>query len=399
MSSLRHLALACGCSTSGSSSTTRRGYSPISTRRCRSVERGSTIAQLRAATECQPLGSPHAKAEHRRRVEAGLLPGEETAVNCDHRRGPDWSAALVIVRPATVIGWHRRGFAWYWTRQSRAIGGPRRPRQELRRLVRDMANANPLWGAPRIHGELMKLGLAVSQRTISRLMPRRRRPPSQTWRTILRNHVASLVVIDFFTVPTITGRVLFVLVVLAHDRRRILHVNVTPTPTSVWTRNSSARPFPGRWPRGLCGTTAIRSSTPRSASRLGLRLDGRSHGAAVTLAESVRRARHRLGSPRVPGLRHRAQRTALAATPPSLPRVRPPVADASRARQTHARRASGRRRRSGPGRRAARGRRTASSLQAPRRCVTPPLGTKRVTTTLRDLALLSADPTCSSFRP
>ena len=160
-----------------------------------------------------------------------------------YRAWPEWKTALVTLRPATVIGWHRRGFARFWTWRSRPIGGRRRVSGELRRLIREMANANPLWGAPRIHGELVKLGLAVSERTVSRLMPRRRRPPSQTWRTFLQNHASSLVALDFFTVPTITGRVLFVLVVLAHERRRILHVNVTPHPTSSWTAQQLREAF------------------------------------------------------------------------------------------------------------------------------------------------------------
>jgi putative transposase len=114
----------------------------------------------------------------------------------------------------------------------------------LGHLIHQMAAANPLWGAPRIHGELLKLGLDVSERTISRLLPRRRRPPSQTWRTFLENHVGSLVAVDFLTVPTITCRLLFVLVVLAHDRRRILHVNVTAHPTSAWTRQQLREALP-----------------------------------------------------------------------------------------------------------------------------------------------------------
>ena len=160
------------------------------------------------------------------------------------RAWTDWRSALVIVRPATVVAWHRRGFAWYWTWRSRPTGGRPRVTGELRRLIHEMADANPLWGAPRIHGELAKLGLAVSERTVSRLMPRRRRPPSQTWRTFLQNHTSALVALDFFTVPTLTGRVLFVLVVLAHERRRILHVNVTAHPTSAWTRQQLREAFP-----------------------------------------------------------------------------------------------------------------------------------------------------------
>jgi hypothetical protein len=152
------------------------------------------------------------------------------------RTWTDWRSALVIIRPATVVAWHRRGFAWYWTWRSRPIGGRPRVRNELRRLIGEMAGANPLWGAPRIHGELAKLGVSVSERTVSRLRPRRRRPPSQTWRTFLQHHASALVALDVFTVPTLTGRVRFVLVVLAHARRRILHVNVTARPTSAWTR-------------------------------------------------------------------------------------------------------------------------------------------------------------------
>jgi putative transposase len=156
----------------------------------------------------------------------------------------DWKSALEIVRPTTVIAWHRRGFAWYWTRRSRPRGGRPHVLAGVRRLTREMVLANPLWGAPRIHGELLKLGFEVSERTISRLMPRRRTPPSQTWRTFLENHVGSTVAIDFFAVPTLTCNILFVFVVLAHDRRRILHVNMTQHLTSAWTRQQLREAFP-----------------------------------------------------------------------------------------------------------------------------------------------------------
>jgi transposase InsO family protein len=107
-----------------------------------------------------------------------------------------------------------------------------------------MAQANPLWGAPRIHGELQKLGIEVAERTVSRLLSTRRTPPSQTWRTFLANHVRDLVSIDFFTVPTVGFRVLFVLVVLAHHRRRVIHFNVTEHPTSQWTAQQIVDAFP-----------------------------------------------------------------------------------------------------------------------------------------------------------
>src|SRR5262250_1347100 len=107
-----------------------------------------------------------------------------------------------------------------------------------------MATSNPLWGAPRIHGELLKLGFEISERTVSRLMPKRNREPSQTWKTFLSNHVGQLVSIDFFTVPTLQLRVLFVFVALAHERRRVVHFNVTEHPTAEWTAQQMIEAFP-----------------------------------------------------------------------------------------------------------------------------------------------------------
>src|SRR5438552_12301768 len=115
---------------------------------------------------------------------------------------------------------------------------------EIKALVIRMAAGNPLWGAPRIHGELLKLGIDVGERTVSRLLPKRRSLPSQTWRTFLTNHLRDLVSIDFFTVPTARLRVLFVFVVLAHDRRRVLHFNVAEHPTAAWTAQQIVDAFP-----------------------------------------------------------------------------------------------------------------------------------------------------------
>jgi putative transposase len=157
----------------------------------------------------------------------------------------EWRQALIIVTPDTVLRWHRRRFRDYWAKLSRRpqVGRPSM-NPEIIALVRKMAAANPLWGAPRIHGELRKLGIEVAERTVSRLMPRRPTPPSQTWRTFLTNHVRDLVSIDFFTVPTAQLRVLFVLVVLAHHRRRVLHCNVTEHPTAAWTAQQIVDTFP-----------------------------------------------------------------------------------------------------------------------------------------------------------
>src|SRR6202521_5098508 len=157
----------------------------------------------------------------------------------------EWRMALIVVQPDTVVRWHRQSLRRRWTQLSTPTrpGRPSTP-EAIRTLVDQMAAANPLWGAPRIHGELGRLGIEVSERTVSRLLRRRRRPPSQTWRTFLTNHVASLVSMDFFTVPTPTGRVLFVLVLLTHHRRRIVHVAVTEHPSAARTAQQIIEAFP-----------------------------------------------------------------------------------------------------------------------------------------------------------
>jgi len=161
------------------------------------------------------------------------------------RAWPRWRSALVLVQPDTVIRWHREWLRRRWARCSGRNRGGRPPLDpELRRLIIGMATANPLWGAPRIHGELRALGTQVSERAVSRLMARLSRPPSQTWRTFLTNHLAAFASMDFFTVSTLTGRLLFVFVVLSHDRRRILHVNCTERPTSAWTAQQLNEAFP-----------------------------------------------------------------------------------------------------------------------------------------------------------
>jgi hypothetical protein len=137
-----------------------------------------------------------------------------------------WRESLVLVKPETVVRWHRVGFRVYWRRKSRVRGRPRKPR-DARTLVLRMARENPLWGAPRIHGEMLKLGIEVSQATVSSLLSRPllsrpRRPPSQTWRTFIKNHAKEIASIDFFTVPTATFKVLYVFLVLSHERRRVL---------------------------------------------------------------------------------------------------------------------------------------------------------------------------------
>jgi putative transposase len=156
-----------------------------------------------------------------------------------------WDQVLIIVKPETVLAWHRKGFCLFWSWRVRR-GKPGRPGvpHEIRDLIRMISRNNPRWGAPRIHGELLKLGIEITQPTVAKYMVRHRKPPSQTWRTFLDNHVRNMVFVDFFTVPTVRFQVLYVFLVLAHDRRRILHFGVTAHPTAEWTAQQMREAFP-----------------------------------------------------------------------------------------------------------------------------------------------------------
>jgi transposase InsO family protein len=157
-----------------------------------------------------------------------------------------WRSVLRLAQPETVIHWHRQGFALFWRWKSRARAAGRKSlAPETIGLIRQMSQANPLWGAPRIHGELLKLGITVAQRTVSKYMMRPpRRSTNQTWTTFLRNHLGQMVSVDFLTVPTLKFQVLYVFVVLSHARRRILHFNVTAHPSARWTAQQLREAFP-----------------------------------------------------------------------------------------------------------------------------------------------------------
>ena len=144
-----------------------------------------------------------------------------------------------------MIAWHRSGFRLFWNWKIRR-GKPGRPRvpREVRDLIRKMSRENSIWGAPRIHGELLKLGIDVGGTSVSNYMARSRKPPSQTWKTFLENHMQTMVSVDFFSVPTIRFQLLSVFLVLAHDRRRILHFAVTAHPTAEWTAQQLREAFP-----------------------------------------------------------------------------------------------------------------------------------------------------------
>jgi len=163
-----------------------------------------------------------------------------------YRWFPSIVQVLTVVRPETLVHWHRAGFRRYWRWKSRSRGGRPQVETELRVLIRRMSVENPLWGAPRIHGELLKLGFQVAQSTVAKYMAKRRGPPSQGWRTFLRNHAPDIAAIDLFVVPTIGFRLLYGIVIMRLDRRRLLWTNAP----RIRRRNGS----PGKSPRHFPGT-------------------------------------------------------------------------------------------------------------------------------------------------
>jgi hypothetical protein len=161
-----------------------------------------------------------------------------------YRLFPSVLNAITIIQPDTIIRWHREGFRLYWRWKSRSHGGRPRITRELRRLIREMSLANRLWGAPRIHGELLKLGFQVAQSTVAKYMVKSGRGRSQTWKTFLRNHAASIGAMDFLIVPTVGFRLLYVLVILRHQRRQLISLTVTANLTAEWIARQITDAFP-----------------------------------------------------------------------------------------------------------------------------------------------------------
>jgi hypothetical protein len=158
------------------------------------------------------------------------------------------ATSLGRVHPDTVVRWQRERFRRYGAYLSKRPGKPGRPpiRVQVRMLIRTLAEANPVWRAPRIHGELPKLGISVSERTVSRVLQTVKRPPARSWKIFLKNHVGEIIAVDFFTVPTIRLRVLFVFLVIEHQRGRVLHFGVTEHPTAEWIGQQMAEAFSER---------------------------------------------------------------------------------------------------------------------------------------------------------
>src|SRR5262249_18297307 len=161
-----------------------------------------------------------------------------------YRWFPSVLKAITIIRPATLVRWHRAGFRQYWRWKSRSLGGRPKIAAELRALIGQMSAENPLWGAPRIHGELLKLGFEVAQSSVAKYMVRRSGPPSQGWRTFLRNHAPDIAAMDLFVVPTIGFDLLYVLVIVRLARRDLVWINVTTHPTAEWVARQITEAFP-----------------------------------------------------------------------------------------------------------------------------------------------------------
>jgi len=196
------------------------------------------------------LEAENAVLRHQLNVLRRKVPGRVPLTNNDrwffvqlYRWFPSILQVLTVVRPETLVHWHRAGFRRYWRWKSRSVGGRPPIETDLRVLIRRMNKENPLWGAPRIHGELLKLDFEVAQSTVAKYMVKRRRPPSQGWRTFLRNHVPDVAAIDMFVVPTIGFKLLYGIVIRRLDRRRLVWINVTANPTADWIARQITEAF------------------------------------------------------------------------------------------------------------------------------------------------------------
>jgi len=161
-----------------------------------------------------------------------------------YRWFPSILSVVTIIRPETLVRWHRAGFRYYWRWKSRTLGGRPQIDANLRVLLRRISVENPLWGAPRIHGELLKLGFEIAQSSVAKYMVKRQGPPSQGWRTFLRNHAPDIAAMDLFVVPTIGFDLLYAFVIVRIDRRNLVWINVTKNPSAEWVARQVAEAFP-----------------------------------------------------------------------------------------------------------------------------------------------------------
>ena len=206
----------------------------------------SSLFRSRLALQAEILALRHQLAIYDRNCRRPRIRSEDRILwSWLSRIWPGWRESVVMVQPATVIAWRRRKFREHWRRlsQRRTSGRPAVPR-EVRDLVRRISSANPLWGSPRIMGELHMIGIDLAKSTVEKYMVKRSRPPSPTWRAFLRSHLKDMISVDFFTVPTVRHHILFVFLVLAHERRRVLHFNVTTSPSAEWAAQQVVEALP-----------------------------------------------------------------------------------------------------------------------------------------------------------
>jgi len=206
----------------------------------------STLFRSRHSLQLETVALRHQLTVYQRAVQRPRInPGDRVLWSWIARHWSGWRDALFFVQTGTVIAWQRKRFRDHWAKLSKH-GRPGRPTEseEIKALIRRMSAANPGWGSPRIVGELRKLGIDVAKSTVEKYRVRSRKPPSPTWKAFLNNHVRDLVAIDFFVVPTVRNKVLFVLVILAHQRRRVVHFDVAERPTARWTGQQIIEAFP-----------------------------------------------------------------------------------------------------------------------------------------------------------
>src|ERR1700757_449029 len=197
------------------------------------------------------LAAENAALRHQLIVLQRMVRGRVQLTNGDrlflvmlYRWFPSVLEAITIIRPETLVRWHRAGFRRYWRWKSRSLGGRPQIDAEVRALIRRMSAENPLWGAPRIHGELLKLGFEVAQSSVAKYMAKRRGPPSQGWRTFLHNHAPDIAAMDLFVVPTIGFDLLYAFIIVRLDRRDLAWINVTTNPTAEWVARQLTEAFP-----------------------------------------------------------------------------------------------------------------------------------------------------------
>ncbi len=206
------------------------------------------VSPFRSKTrlEAENAALRHQLAVLRRKVRGrlGFTRGDRWFFVQLYRWFPSILKAIAIIQPETVVRWHRAGFRLYWRWKSRSLGGRPQIGADLRALIRRMSLENPLWGAPRIHGELLKLGFEVAQSSVAKYMVKRRGPPSQGWRTFLRNHAPDIAAMDLFVVPTVGFDLLYAFVIVRLDRRDLVWINVTANPTAEWIARQLTEAFP-----------------------------------------------------------------------------------------------------------------------------------------------------------